>query len=65
MFLWRWYQEPERLCPGATPWLGNPCKGIEKNQEEARERYFSRSELERIVSALQAYPVSSPLTASD
>jgi integrase len=42
------------------PWrnavVGNPCKGIEKNQEEARERYFSRSELERIASALQTYP---------
>lgn len=42
------------------PWrnavAGNPCKGIEKNQEEARERYFSKSELERIASALQSYP---------
>jgi integrase len=42
------------------PWrnavAGNPCKGIEKNPEEARERYFSKSELERIASALQSYP---------
>jgi integrase len=42
------------------PWrnaaAGNPCKGIEKNQEEARERYFSKSELERIASAQQSYP---------
>jgi integrase len=41
------------------PWrnaaAGNPCKGIEKNREEARERYFSKSELERIASALQSY----------
>ena len=42
------------------PWrnavAGNPCKGIEKNREEARERYFSKSELERIAAALQSYP---------
>jgi integrase len=42
------------------PWrnamAGNPCKGIQKNQEEARERYFSKSELKRIASALQTYP---------
>lgn len=42
------------------PWrnavLGNPCKGIKKNPEEGRERYFSRSELERIASALESYP---------
>jgi integrase len=43
-----------------TPWRnaaqGNPCKGIEKNREEARDRYFSKSELECIASALQSYP---------
>jgi integrase len=42
------------------PWrdavAGNPCKGIEKNQEEARSHYFKKSELERIAGALQSYP---------
>jgi integrase len=42
------------------PWrnaaAGNPCKGIEKNQEEARERFFSKAELERIAEALAEYP---------
>jgi integrase len=42
------------------PWrnavAGNPCKGIERNREEARERYFSKAELEKIAAALAAYP---------
>src|SRR5215471_7643503 len=42
------------------PWrnaaLGNPCKGVERNREEARERYFSKAELERIATALNDYP---------
>jgi integrase len=42
------------------PWRnavqGNPCKGIQNNHEEARERYFSKAELERIAVALQTYP---------
>jgi integrase len=42
------------------PWRdaaqGNPCKGIERNREEPRERYFSKSELERIADALASYP---------
>jgi integrase len=42
------------------PWRnavqGNPCKGVERNREEARERYFSKAELERIASALNEYP---------
>jgi integrase len=43
-----------------TPWrsaaLGNPCKGIERNHEEARERFFSQAELAKIGDALNKYP---------
>jgi integrase len=43
-----------------APWrnavLGNPCKGIERNHEEPRERFFSQSELAAISDALQKYP---------
>ena len=43
-----------------SPWRnalqGNPCKGIARNREEGRERYFSESELERIAAALAEYP---------
>jgi integrase len=42
------------------PWrnavLGNPCKGIERNQEEGRERFFSQAELASITEALAEYP---------
>ncbi len=42
------------------PWrdhaMGNPCKGIERNHEEERERFFSKGELERIADALADYP---------
>jgi integrase len=42
------------------PWRnavqGNPCKGIERNREEPRERYFGKSELVRIADALASYP---------
>jgi integrase len=42
------------------PWRnavqGNPCKGIEKNHEEPRERYYSKAEIERIADALATYP---------
>jgi integrase len=41
------------------PWrnaaLGNPCKGIEKNHEEGRERFFSQAELTAISDALEKY----------
>src|SRR6516164_8657328 len=41
------------------PWrsaeLGNPCKGIKRNREEGRERYFSQSELTAISDALAQY----------
>jgi integrase len=42
------------------PWrdagLGNPCKGVERNREEAKERFFSQAELAAITDALAAYP---------
>jgi integrase len=42
------------------PWrnavLGNPCRGIERNHEEGRERYFSQAELAAISDALAEYP---------
>jgi integrase len=41
------------------PWrnaaLGNPCKGIERNPEEGRERFFSGAELAAISDALADY----------
>jgi integrase len=43
-----------------TPWRnaaqGNPCKGIERNHEEGRERFFSQPELAAISDALAQYP---------
>ena len=43
-----------------TPWRnqaqGNPCKGIERNHEEGRERFFSQAELAAITNALAHYP---------
>ena len=41
------------------PWrnavLGNPCRGIARNREEGRERFFGRAQLERIAEALAEY----------
>jgi integrase len=41
------------------PWrdqaLGNPCKGVERNPEQGRERFLSRVELARVVEGLDAY----------
>jgi integrase len=34
---------------------GNPCKGIERNHEEGRERFFSQAELTAISDALTRY----------
>ena len=43
----------------SKPWrdatLGNPCKGIERNQEEGRERFFSEAEVAAISDALNEY----------
>lgn len=48
------------------PWRdhaqGNPCKGVEKNHEEAKERFFSEAELAALSDALAAY---GPLPAGD
>src|SRR5262249_2764553 len=42
-----------------APWrnaaLGNPCKGIAKNPEEGRERFYSQTELTAITDALATY----------
>jgi integrase len=35
--------------------LGNPCKGIKHNREEAKERFFSQAELSAISDALARY----------
>src|SRR5262249_47221543 len=33
----------------------NPCRGIERNHEDKRERYLSDAELERLTAALDAH----------
>jgi integrase len=42
------------------PWrdatLGNPCKGIKRNHEEGKERFYSQAELAAISDALAEYP---------
>ena len=42
-----------------TPWRnaaqGNPCKGVERNQEEGKERFFSSAEIAAITDAIAAY----------
>jgi integrase len=35
--------------------MGNPCKGVARNREEARERFFGQAELRAISDALTAY----------
>jgi integrase len=35
---------------------GNPCKGIKRNSEESRERFYSQDELAAISDALNEYP---------
>ena len=46
------------------PWRnaaqGSPCKGVARNREEGRERFFSQAELAAIADALDAYPVQTP-----
>ena len=41
------------------PWRdhaqGNPCKGIEKNQEQAKERFLSPAEIAAVIEGLDAY----------
>jgi integrase len=47
------------LAGETLPWRnaaqGNPCKGVSKNREEAKERFFSQSELTAISDALARY----------
>lgn len=47
------------LAGETLPWRnaaqGNPCKGVLKNREEAKERFFSQSELTAISDALARY----------
>jgi integrase len=47
------------LAGETLPWRnavqGNPCKGVPKNREEAKERFFSQSELTAISDALARY----------
>lgn len=42
------------------PWrdaaAGNPCKGVARNHEEPRERFFSQAELAAISDTLASYP---------
>jgi integrase len=42
-----------------SPWrnavLGNPCRGVERNHEEGRERFFGQQELAAIGDALAEY----------
>ncbi len=42
-----------------APWRdaaqGNPCRGVERNQEEGHERFFSQAELAALTDALQQY----------
>jgi integrase len=41
------------------PWRdqaqGNPCKGVEKNPEEGRDRFLSQVEIARVIEGLDAY----------
>jgi integrase len=43
----------------SKPWrdatLGNPCKGVERNPEQGRERFFSEAEVAAISDALNEY----------
>jgi integrase len=43
----------------SEPWrdaaMGNPCKGIERNQEEGRERFFSSGEIAALSDALKVH----------
>jgi integrase len=41
----------------------NPCKGIERNPENRRERYLTQAELERLLTILSAHPYQSSACA--
>jgi integrase len=40
--------------------MGNPCKGVARNREEGRERFFGQAELAAISDALAEYPAQTP-----
>ena len=42
--------------PWRTPLQPNPTKGIERNPEVGRDRFFSEAEIDRIATALAEYP---------
>jgi hypothetical protein len=42
--------------PWRTADLGNSCKGVERNREEPKERFYSQAELAGISDALAEYP---------
>ena len=43
--------------------LDNPCRGIERNPENKRERYLTPLELERLMTALAEHPYQSSACA--
>jgi integrase len=47
---------PGENAPWRNAMLGNPCRGIQHNHEESRERFFSQAELTAIGEALNKYP---------
>lgn len=42
--------------PWRTPLQPNPAKGVERNPEAGRDRFFSEAEIDRIATALTEYP---------
>ena len=50
--IWKWAEE-EALVPEGTP---NPARGVRRYREEARERWASREEIERLKAALREEP---------
>jgi integrase len=46
----------DEIEPWRTQAQGNPCKGIERNPEHGRERYYSEAEIASIADALATYP---------
>jgi integrase len=53
---WRWLR---KCSPWRSKWRlrpDNPCKGVERNREDARKRYLKPDELERLTKALAEHP---------
>jgi integrase len=53
----------ERQAGEEKPWrdatLGNPCKGVSRNTEEGRQRFFSEAEIAAVSDALNQYSAGS------